>query len=100
MPAGKTLVVTCTAPIRKNSKTSAELVELLAHALARGPARLDFKKTINGNVTRARLVKGRSRQAEAVVGFVHNPGVDVDELFTLAAPSATRSSRAPTATRR
>lgn len=79
VPAGKTLVVTCTAPIRKDSKTAAELIEVLGDALARGRVRLEFKKTINDNRIRARLVKGAP---ERVVGFVHNPDIDPETLLT------------------
>lgn len=81
VPAGKTLVVTCTAPIRKDSATGAEVIELLAVALGRGPARLEWGKTINGNRVRARLVKRTAANPDKVVGFVHNPGVDVEKLF-------------------
>ena len=83
MPEGTTLVVTCTAPIRKDSATSAALVDVLTDALARGPARLELHKTINGNRIRARLVKRASARADKIVAFVHNPGVDVEELFSL-----------------
>jgi hypothetical protein len=81
VPAGKTLVVTCTAPIRKDSATSAELVELLAAAMARSGGRLEFDKTIHGNRIRARMVKRASARAHKVVGFVHNPDVDVEKLL-------------------
>ena len=81
MPAGKTLVVTCTAPIRQDSKTGSELAVLLSDALARGSARLEFEQTINGNGIRARLVK-RGSARSAVVGFVHNPEVDPESLLT------------------
>ncbi|HZY97973.1 MAG TPA: hypothetical protein VFE36_00225 [Candidatus Baltobacteraceae bacterium] len=82
VPAGKTLIVTCTAPIRKDSKTFAELETVLAALLAKRPARLDFKKTVNANEVRARFVKRTPAHANAVVGFVHNPGVDTEELLS------------------
>jgi len=81
VPTNKTLVVTCTAPIRKDSMTSRELVALLVTALARGWARLEFEKTINGNRIRARLVK-RAAAQDKVVGFVHNPDVDPEQFLT------------------
>lgn len=77
VPEGKTLVVTITAPIRRSSETTAELVERLRRRLARSPARLEFEASIEGNRIRARLVKARSAK---VLGFVHNPDRD-PELF-------------------
>ena len=82
VPADKTLVVTCTAPIRKDSKTSSELSEVLRRKLARGSARLDFKATINGNQIRARLVKRAPTHADKLVGYIHNPDVDPKSLMS------------------
>jgi len=82
VPAGKTLIVTCTAPIRRSSKTAAEFAEMVARAFEQKPARLDFKKTINENRVRARLVKAAPAHDARVVGFVHNPDVDVEALMS------------------
>lgn len=81
VPDGKTLVVTCTAPIRKDAATGAALVETLADLLARAPARLEFEKTVNGNRVRARLVKQTQARADRVAGYVHNPGVDPEAFM-------------------
>lgn len=78
VPAGKTLFVTCTAPIRKDSLTSRNLIPMLAEAMGRGSARFKFDKTINGNRIRARLVKARDGK---VAVYVHNPDVDVEALL-------------------
>lgn len=81
MPAGKTLVVSCTAPIRKSSVTSAALIALLQSALARGSARLDVNKTIEGNRIRARLIERSPAHLDTVIGFIHNRDVDAEELL-------------------
>lgn len=78
VPAGKTLVVTCTAPIRLPGRTAASATEALAALLARDTAHLEFDKTINGNRVRAWLVK-RPAAANKVIGLVHNPGTDPEE---------------------
>ena len=90
VPEGKTLIVTVTAPIRSASKTADALESQIQPRLARGPARLDFSDTINGNQIRACLVTGLARGASNVVGFVHNPDLDVDALLA-AAQSLIRS---------
>jgi hypothetical protein len=81
VPDGKTLVVTCTAPIRQASKTADEIVERLASRLTRRSAKLELRATINGNQIRVRLLKGRSKSVPTVAGFVHNPDADGDVVI-------------------
>lgn len=81
VPDGKTLVVTCTAPIRLPGRTAAAAIEALGAPLAREPARLKFEKTINGNRVRAWLVKRKPARADKVIGFVHNPDVDPEDYL-------------------
>ncbi|HUO93541.1 MAG TPA: hypothetical protein VMU22_11490 [Rhizomicrobium sp.] len=80
VPAGKTIVLTCTAPIRQSGKTAAELAEKVKGALARNSRTLDIKDTIQGNRVRARQVKGGNPK---VIGFVHNPDPKSDVLLDL-----------------
>ena len=84
VPAGKTLVVTCTAPIRLSGKTATAVHEQIQNRLAKRTARLDFAATINGNQVRARLVEGGVKHIPNVIGFVHNPDPAApDVLFTV-----------------
>jgi hypothetical protein len=79
VPAGTTVVVTITAPIRKDSKTSAAIVEKLHALLARKTPPRDQRHTIQGNHVRIRLLKGESARGPRLIGFVHN--LDVDPLL-------------------
>ena len=74
VPDGSTVVFTMTAPIRQAAKTAAVLEARIRACLSGGCGEID--ENIHGNLVRARLVSGASRQASKVVGFVHNPGVD------------------------
>src|ERR1700752_4435115 len=56
VPAGKTVVVTITAPIRQDAATSAMLEEKIRGLLATRRGRLAV--TIHGNRIRARVLKG------------------------------------------
>jgi hypothetical protein len=83
VPDGEAVVVTVTAPIRLPAKTAAALESEVRDGLARRPAPLDIMATIYGNQVRVRLVKGVSRRASKVIGFVHNPESDPDVLLRL-----------------
>jgi hypothetical protein len=69
VPAGTTVIFTCTAPIRLASKTGAALEEHIHAMLA--TKQTELKKTINGNRIRVRIV--RTARTPNVIGFVHNP---------------------------
>lgn len=84
VPEGRTLVITVTAPIRVSSKTAAELVSKTQRRLARRPARLDVRESVNGNRIRVRLVTGAGRRTANVIGFVHNPDVDAVVILDVA----------------
>ena len=79
VPDGKTLVVTITAPIWKDSKTREVLEGKIRELLAASRARLEA--TINGNRIRVRVLEGGTRQTSKLVGFVHNPEPDPEMLF-------------------
>ena len=82
VPAGKTLVVTITAPIRQDSATSALLEEKIRKVLATRRSRLEV--TIHGNRIRARVLKGGGRGTPRLIGFVHNPEPGPAGLFDVA----------------
>jgi hypothetical protein len=83
VPDGEAVILTVTAPIRLPSKTAAALEGRIRDCLARRSAPVEVKDTINGNQIRFRLVKGASRRASKVIGFVHNPDSDPEILLRL-----------------
>jgi hypothetical protein len=78
VPDGRTVMVTVTAPIRRDSKTAAVLEQTIRATLAGRSARADIKDTIHGNQIRVRIVQSSSAQAPKLMGFVHNPDPDAD----------------------
>ena len=83
VPAGQTVVITVTAPIRLASRTAVEMAETIRQCLGRRSARLEIDETMNGNRIRARLMKDVSRRASKVAGYVHNPAPDPQILFDI-----------------
>jgi len=81
LPAGVTVVVTITAPIRLASKTTAAVEELVRAQVAEKLARGQVKKTILGNEVRIRIIRGR--KTSSLMGFVHNRDSDPTILFDL-----------------
>jgi hypothetical protein len=84
VPKGRTLALTITAPIRQDSKTSAEVERQLRERLSRRSSKLEFDETIHANRIRARLIDGNSPRIPNVIGFVHNPDTDAAELLLAA----------------
>ncbi|MBV9148967.1 MAG: hypothetical protein JO024_03815 [Candidatus Eremiobacteraeota bacterium] len=82
VPAGKTLIVIVTAPIRMPAKTAAAVEERISNFLAQGPKRRDFRDTINENEVWARLAPGVVRGQSRVMAFVQNPDADSDALLS------------------
>jgi hypothetical protein len=78
VPDGRTVMVTVTAPIRQDSKTSVVLEQTIRATLAARPPRRDIKIAIHGNQVRVRVVKSRSAQTPKLIGFVHNPDPGAD----------------------
>jgi len=89
VPAGTSVIVTVTAPIRLAAKTTTGLEEKIRALLARRSAR-DTKATVHGNRVRIRIVRGRPRRAPKLIGFVHNPDVDPVMLLSLASEDRVR----------
>ncbi len=81
VPAGMTVVVTITAPIRLPSKTAAALEDKIRTLLGRRSPSRGGRDTIHGNRVRIRLLRDGPERAPNVIGFVHNP--DSDPLLLL-----------------
>jgi hypothetical protein len=84
VPAGETVVVTVTAPIRLASKTADALEEKARVLLARRSARRVLEDTVHGNQIRIQVMKGGPAGAAKFIGFVHNPDSDPTPLFEVA----------------
>jgi hypothetical protein len=81
VPAGMTVLLTVTAPIRLPSKTAASLEDKIQTLLSRGSPGRDAKATIYGNHVRIRLVEDEFGRSPKMIGFVHNS--DSDALLLL-----------------
>ena len=98
VPDGKTVIVTITAPIWQDSKTSAVLQDRIGHLLASG--RTQLKTRVHGNRIQVRILKGGTRRTSKLIGFVHNPKPDPALLFELTGSLlACMGSRRPLADR-
>lgn len=80
IPGGVTLVVTCTAPIRLDSKTAGHLETELSRLTA--GRKKKFEATILGNRIQARFLRGGGG-AGRFLGFIHNPVPGAEVLFRL-----------------
>jgi hypothetical protein len=81
VPAGRTVTVTITAPIRQDSKTGAVLAEKVRQLLA--ARRAELKALIHGNRIQVRVLKGGATRTARLIGFVHNPEPNPAVLFDL-----------------
>jgi len=81
VPDGRTVIVTVTAPIRQDSKTTAALERTIRAALNGRAARADIEETIRGNRIRVRVTKAGPAQAPKLVGYVHNPDPGADQVL-------------------
>jgi hypothetical protein len=84
IPAGETVMVTVTAPIRLASKTAEALEAKARVLLARRSARRVLEDTVHGNQIRIQAMKGGPAGAAKFIGFVHNPDSDPTPLFEVA----------------
>ena len=105
VPAGMTVLVTITAPIRLASKTAAALEDKIQTLVGRGSTGRDAKATIHANRVRIRLLKDESGRAPKLIGFVHNSDADPLLLLNMTCdllelPSAAAARRAPRVARR
>jgi hypothetical protein len=81
VPDGMTVLLTITAPIHLPSKTTAALEDRIQTLLGRGSRGRHEKDTIHGNRVHIQLLRGESRRAPKMIGFVHNS--DSDPLLLL-----------------
>jgi hypothetical protein len=79
VPAGRTVTVTITAPIRQDSRTGAVLAEKIRQLLEAG--RAELKALIHGNRIQVRVLKGGATRTVRLIGFVHNPEPNPALLF-------------------
>ena len=76
VPAGTTVLVTITAPIRLASKTTASIDEKIRTLLGQRSLGRDEKGPIHGNHVQIRLLLDVSKHAPKLIGFVHNRDTD------------------------
>jgi hypothetical protein len=81
VPDGKVVVMSITAPIRKDSKTAAVLQEEIRKLLASRRAKLEV--TVHRNRIRVHVFKGGAGTTPKLIGFVHNPVPSAAVLFGL-----------------
>jgi len=80
-PAGVTVLLTLTAPIRRPAKTANALEQEIGALLTAGAAGEDRTARLWGNDVRLRLVRNGSKHK--LIGFVHNPESDAARLLDL-----------------
>jgi hypothetical protein len=83
-PAGLSVLVTISAPIRQPAKTVRALqqeIQALLSAKISGP---EQSAVVHGNDVKMRLVQRSDDQAPPLIGFVHNPGTSGKQLLDLA----------------
>ncbi len=83
VPAGTTVVVTVTAPVRLSGKTAVEIVEHTRALIARRGAGRELRVDVHGNEIRIHILRLGSSSGPRVVGFVHNRDSDPSPLFDL-----------------
>jgi hypothetical protein len=76
VPAGSTVVVTLTAPIRLAAKTAEAIESAIRALVARGSSGDAVTFAVNGNRVRVELITHGSKRMPRFIGFVHNPGTD------------------------
>ena len=83
-PKDVAVLVAITAPIRRPSKTAADLRREIGEMLSARGSGAERTATLRGNLTRLRLVEGVPERSPRLIGFVHNRGATAEPLFDLA----------------
>jgi hypothetical protein len=83
-PAGMTVLLTLTAPIRNPARTADVLEEEIGALLRDGTVGEDRRVSAHRNDVQMRLVRNCSRHRHKLIGFVHNPDSDSTRLLDLA----------------
>ena len=84
VPAGMTVVVAMTAPIRLPAKTAATLEDKVRTILARGAPRRDVTAAIHGNRVRIRVLTRQPTGAKKAMLLVHNADADPRAVLEMA----------------
>ena len=85
LPRDRTVVITCTAPIRLAAKTAATLEETTRSLIGSRTAAVQTA-LVHGNQVQVAILRGSPAGAGRVVGFVHNPGCDPAVFLELIQP--------------
>lgn len=85
VPAGTTVLLTVTAPIRQWSKTAAALRPKIQSLLSGRSATRDHKTAIHGNRIHIRVLQHKSAGSPKLIGFVHSPDTDALLLLNMTA---------------
>jgi hypothetical protein len=100
-PAGVTVIVTLTAPIKVAARTAIAIEDTLRALVAHRAAEPHASLTGLGNRVRIQFVKHRITGAPKLITFVHNPGTDprlfvnmTREMLDLAKATARRRANA------
>jgi hypothetical protein len=83
VPSGVTVVLTVTAPIRQDSKTTLAIEERVRELLGKRSGRVDLTDTIHGNEVQIRLMRGGNTSTSRLAGFVHNRDPVPNILFDI-----------------
>jgi hypothetical protein len=83
-PAGTTILLALSAPIRTPAKTVTALQQEIETLLRTAIRRRDRSTVVCGNAVRLRLVERAATGARPLVGLVHNHGIDSSYLLEIA----------------
>jgi hypothetical protein len=92
VPAGCTLWVTATAPLRRPAVLTEGIVREAREFLGRGRGRGDVTFDVGGNPIRLRCGAGRSASPAKLVFLVHSAGVDSSDVLAAYAPMGSHKS--------
>jgi hypothetical protein len=81
IPDGAMILATLTAPILQPAKTVEALQTKIVQLVARSSRRGDLSVQVLGNGVRLRMRSPAPSLGSKLVLFVHNPGVDVQQLL-------------------
>jgi hypothetical protein len=84
VPDGQSVILTVSAPIRLPAKTADRLEDEITALLATSAPSRERCARILGNDVRLRLVKESSGRGCKLIGFVHNPQANTQQLLDAA----------------
>jgi hypothetical protein len=83
VPAGVTVALTVTAPIRQPAKTATAVADRIRTLLGKRSKQAELTKAINANQIQIRLMRAGKGATSKLAGFVHNRDSDPTILFDL-----------------